>query len=613
MNSTIARRGPDGEGILVDGPAGLAMRRLAIIDIAGGNQPIFNEDRSVAVVFNGEIYNYRELRKSLEQRGHRFATASDTEVIVHLYEDHGAGCADFLEGMFAFALWDRTRRRLLLARDSLGIKPMFVARVPDGIVFGSEIKAVLASGIVERRLDVQAFDQYMSYGYVLQPRTIYRGIHKLQPGASLLIEADKEPIEQRYWTPRQVMPRRIADDDCEAQCEELLVSAVSSHLVSDVPVGAFLSGGIDSSLVVAMAARASTKPILSFTVGFTSAGSAFLDERKYARMMADRYGLEHLEIDVEPHVADVIGDIVAAFDEPFADDSVIPSYYVSQGAARHVKVALTGLGGDELFGGYKRYLGMQLSECYLRIPEILRNAVARPLIEAIPEPKSGNDSVDRLKRFVRADEASAAQRYASYLQTTDSRTQRELYAADLANRITKRHNHTVLENTFDTVPSSGVVDAALRTDLETYLVDDILTLTDRLSMWHSLELRVPFLDRKLVEFVVSLPANLKVRRNQQKWLLRRIARKWLPPAILQHKKQGFEAPMGAWLRGPLRPMFEDIVTRKAVEETGLFKYAVIQRLLAEHVAGTRKHSRILFCVLMAQLWSREAHFAFGQT
>jgi len=606
MNATIARRGPDGEGFLHEGPVGLAMRRLAIIDLDGGNQPIFNEDRSVAVVFNGEIYNYPALRRELERRGHHFSTHSDTEVIVHLYEDHGPECFTHLEGMFAVALWDRRRKLLVLARDPLGIKPLFIAERPDGIVFGSEIKAVLASGAIDRQLDPIAFEQYMTYTYVPQPRTIYRAVRKLAPGSLLLIDERGKRVEQQYWSPRKLMPQAQVTQGYIEHCEHLLTAAVSSHLLSDVPVGAFLSGGIDSSLVVAMAARASPKPIQSFTVGFASAGSGFLDERPYARMMAERYGLEHREINVEPDVVSIVGDISAAFDEPFADDSVIPSYYVSQVAARHVKVALTGLGGDELFGGYARYAGLGLSESYLRIPAWMRSVLVRPLVRSIPEPRSGNDSVDRLKRFVAADTGSAAERYASYLKTTDQAALQALYNTDLARSVQASPDRHHIETLFDSVPANGAVDAALRTDLETYLVDDILTLTDRLSMWHSLELRVPFLDKQLVEFVTRLPASVKVRGMKQKWLLRQIAAKWLPREILEHRKQGFESPMGMWLRGPLRGMFLDIVTQRSVADAGLFRYETITRLLDEHVRGVRKHSRLLFCALMAQLWANNA-------
>ncbi len=606
MNATIERRGPDGEGLLHEGPVGIAMRRLAIIDLKGGGQPIFNEDRSVAVVFNGEIYNYPTLRRDLEARGHVFATHSDTEAIVHLYEEHGPDCVAHLEGMFAIALWDRKRRRLLLARDPLGIKPLFVADRSDGLVFGSEIKAVRASGSIDDTPDAAALDQYMTYSYVPHPRTIYRSIRKLAPGSYLLIDEQGQREEKRYWSPRHFSPLARAPADHVERCEQLLKDAVASHLLSDVPVGAFLSGGVDSSIVVALAAQATQKPIQSFTVGFQRAGGSFLDERPYARMMAERYGLEHREIDVEPRITDIIGEISNAFDEPFADDSVVPSYYVSQVAARHVKVALTGLGGDELFGGYTRYVGLGMSESYMRIPGFLRNSLVRPIVRSLPEPKSGSDFVDRLKRFVASDDSSAAARYESYLRSTDADSLARLYSPELGARLRTEAEPRVMAQLFDALNANGAVDGALRTDLETYLVDDILTLTDRLSMWHSLELRVPFLDKKLVEYVVALPPGLKVRGRQTKWLLKRIAAKWLPAQVIHHRKQGFESPMGMWLRGPLLGMFRDIVTPVAVRDAGMFRHDTIATLLDEHVRGVRKHSRVLFCVLMAQMWAQSA-------
>ncbi|TLZ20791.1 MAG: asparagine synthase (glutamine-hydrolyzing) [Gammaproteobacteria bacterium] len=552
MNDVIFRRGPDGEGSLHSGTVGLAMRRLAIIDVAGGAQPVYNEDRSVAVVFNGEIYNYRSLREGLRARGHEFRSNSDTEVLVHLYEERGADLVRELEGMFAFALWDSRKQALLLARDRLGIKPLFIAQLAGGVLFGSEIKALLATGLVSRELDRQALDQFLTYTFIPAPRTIYRAITRVAPGTTVTIGPKAEVSARCYWEvpDPQVVQRTPAE--WAGRVEGGLLRAVESHLVSDVPVGAFLSGGVDSGLMVAMMAAATERPVETFTVGFADAGSSFIDERVYARMIAQRYRLNHHEINVEPRVTDIIQDIVAAFDEPFADDSVIPSYYVSQAAARFVKVALTGLGGDELFGGYRRHLGVRVGDAYRGVPRWLRERVVDPIIRRLPEPRTSSDLVDHLKRFSRASSASPSGRYQDSMSALPATQRARLYSRDTLSQLDLAATAAILTDTFDGFRHGTSVDRALKTDLRWYLADDILTLTDRLSMWHSLELRVPYLDHRFVEEVMSIPANLKIRGFNQKRILKQVAAKWLPAPVIKHRKQGFEAPMGRWLRGPLK-------------------------------------------------------------
>lgn len=602
MNDAIRRRGPDGEGLFYEPPVGLAMRRLAIIDLAGGDQPVYNEDRSVAVVFNGEIYNYRELRAGLEQRGHKFYTHSDTEVIVHLYEEHGARLVEHLEGMFAFALWDRTREELLLARDRLGIKPLFIAELPNAILFGSEMKSLLATGLVPTDIDWQALDHYLAYTFVPTPRTIYRAIRKVVPGSTLTISRHGKIKAETYWQ----VPDAPAEPRSEAHwlehVESTFKAAVQSHLVSDVPVGAFLSGGVDSGLMVAMMASIMDRPVETFTVGFAEAGAAFIDERVYARQIAQRYRLNHHEIDVEPRVADIISEIVDAFDEPFADDSVVPSYYVAQVAARHVKVALTGLGGDELFGGYKRHLGIKMGDAYGMIPGVLRERIFNPLIQRLPEPRSSSDVIDHLKRFSRASSGSPAARYQDSMCSLPLQERMRLYAERVRPEVAQSQAQEVITEKFAGFRHGTSVDRALKTDLQLYLVDDILTLTDRLSMWHSLELRVPFLDHKFVEDAMKIPAACKLKGFNQKDVLKKVAARWLPREVISHRKQGFEAPMGRWLKGPLRPMLEDTLSRSAIEACGVFNADYVQVLIQEHVQGIRKHSKTLFSLLMFHLW-----------
>jgi len=603
MNEVIWRRGPDGDGYFHDGPVGLAMRRLSIIDLEGGWQPIYNEDRTVAIVFNGEIYNYRELRRQLEARGHRFATHSDTEVLVHLYEDHGAGFPVHLEGMFAFALWDLKRQQLLLGRDRLGIKPLFVARTDGAILFGSEMKSLLATGMVADELDWQALDQLLAYTFIPAPRTIYRGITRTEPGTVLVIDANGTMREQRYWSIPDVPHRELSAADWERSVESRLKDAVQSHLVSDVPVGAFLSGGVDSGLMVALMSQFTDRPVETFTVGFAEAGSAFIDERVYARMIATRYRLNHHEIDVEPQVADILPDIVDAFDEPFADDSVVPSYYVSKVAAGRVKVALTGLGGDELFGGYRRYMGVKLGDLYSQLPGFVRTGIVDPLVRRLPEPKTSHELIDHLKRFSRASSQSAPGRYQDSMSALQAGERLRVFAPQVAAQIRSSETADVITAPFAGFRHGGSVERALKTDLKVYLPDDILTLTDRLSMWHSLELRVPYLDHRLVEEVMAMPARFKLPGLQLKYLLKRIALKWLPREVVMHKKQGFEAPMGRWLRGPLRELLQDTLTPETIRRHGVFDAAAVQRLQEEHLSGRRKNNKILFSLLMFHLWS----------
>src|ERR1700694_2276689 len=575
MNDVIFRRGPDGEGSLYSGTVGLAMRRLAIIDVAGGSQPVYNEDRSVAVVFNGEIYNYKTLREGLRARGHEFRTNSDTEVIVHLYEERGADLVRELQGMFAFALWDSRKETLLLARDRLGIKPLFIAQLPGGVLFGSEMKALLTTGLVSQELDRQALDQFLTYTFIPTPRTIYRSITKVTPGTTLTIGPKGEMSTRSYWEvpDPEVVTRTAAE--WVGRVDAGLQRAVESHLVSDVPVGAFLSGGIDSGLMVAMMAAATERPVETFTVGFADAGPSFIDERVYARMIAQRYRLNHHEIHVEPHVTEIIQDIVAAFDEPFADDSVIPSYYVSQAAARFVKVALTGLGGDELFGGYRRHLGVRLGDAYGGVPRWLREGVVDPIIRRLPEPRTSSDLVDHLKRFSRASSASPAGRYQDSLTTLPASERARLYSRDAAAQVDFSAAAAILAGTVDGFRHGTSVERALKTDLRWDLAGDILALTDRLSMWHSLELRVPYLDHRFVEEVMTIPANLKIRGLNQKHILKKVAGKWLPAPVINHRKQGFEAPMGRWLRGPLKTLMQGTLAAGSVSNGGIFYAAQI--------------------------------------
>jgi asparagine synthase (glutamine-hydrolysing) len=604
MSSRIARRGPDGSGDFYNGLVGLAMRRLAIIDLIGGLQPIFNETGTVGIVFNGEIYNYRELRPRLIKQGHRFKTDSDTEVIVHLYEQYGVEAPMHLQGMFAFAIWDSERQRVVLARDRLGIKPLFYAKLPQAVLFGSEIKALQATRMVPSELDWQALDEYLTYTNIPGPRSIFAAIRQVEPGTTLTIALNGHTEARRYWSIPVVPEDDRPEQQWLADCENALRAAVESHMVSDVPIGAFLSGGVDSGLMVALMADILGRPVETFTVGFRDAGSSFIDERGYARRLAQRYRLKHHEIDVTPNLEEIIWDIVDAFDEPFADDSVVPSYYVSKIAAGHVKVALTGLGGDELFAGYRRHAGLVLGDIYQRIPRFITRGLIAPVIRMLPESRNSSDISDHLKRFSRSAGVAASLRYQDSMASLPWAERVALYVPSVAAAVNSDTTANVMLAPFEAGETGTTLERALRTDLRCYLADDILTLTDRLSMWHSLEIRVPYLDHRFVELAASIPAGLKLRGTHQKYLLKRIAQKWLPHEMIYHKKQGFEAPMGRWLRGPLLGFFDSIVSRQNVERAGILRYEEIARIREEHVRGRRKHSKALFSVLMLHAWLR---------
>ena len=604
MNTTLVRRGPDGEGYFENDGVGFAMRRLAIIDLEGGWQPLYNEDRSVVVVMNGEIYNYQALQAQLRDRGHRLATNSDTEVLVHLYEEYGDSLVDHLEGMFAFALWDRSRRRLLIARDRLGIKPLYYAQSKGQIVFGSEIKAVLASGRVATDIDYSAIDQFFAHNFIPAPLSVYRSIRKLPPGSRLVVEVDGTSRIERYWALPRTVTVQVPEAEAEAAVEASLRAAVESHLVSDVPVGAFLSGGVDSGLVVAMAASAMKQPLSTFTIGFGASGNAFLDERAIAREIAKQHGCDHHELEVQPDVESIFDEVIRAFDEPFADDSVIPSYYVSQLARRHLKVALTGLGGDELFGGYRRHRGIQLDAQLGIAGDFLRALLATPA-RLVPESWATSDAIDHMKRFVRGG-GSRAERYADFLTVLPVTRRHSLYSDKMRQALAESPElPATIREAYEYPIAGSALRRALVSDQAIYLPDDVLTLTDRLSMWHSLEVRVPFLDRQLVELANALPDSMRISDGQQKRVLRDIARRLLPPSVVNHRKQGFEAPMGAWLRGPLLPFFDSRVNEAAVEACGLLNWRVVRALRDEHVSGAQKNSKVLFAVLSLLGWVRQ--------
>ncbi|HVE69177.1 MAG TPA: asparagine synthase (glutamine-hydrolyzing) [Solirubrobacteraceae bacterium] len=592
MSSALVHRGPDSQGALLDGPVGLAMRRLSIIDLEGGDQPIASEDGTVHVVCNGEIYNYRELRDELRGRGHRFATASDCEVIVHLYEEEGPGCVERLRGMFALALWDARERRLVLARDRFGIKPLYWRAARGTLAFGSELKALLRDPGFDRTLDPDALEAFLAFNSIPAPLTIYREARKLPAGHRLVWQGG-EPVVERYARPRPVDAERVRREPAAALAAELrerLRDSVRAHLVADVPVGVLLSGGVDSSALAALAAQEGSGRLRTFSIGFEERS---FDELERARLVAERYDTEHRELVLRPDAADLLPRLVEAFDEPFADSSALPTYLVCELAARDVKVVLSGEGGDELFGGYYTYVADLLA------PRLGRAAAAAaPLVERLPVSSRRVSLEYRAKRFVRGAALPPLERHHAWKEIFSGDQRAALLArpdrgADPLEAYRARYAETV-----------GAEPLARLQDVDTtvYLVDDLLVKTDRASMAHSLEARVPFLDPVVADLALALPTRHKVRGLAKKVLLRRAVAPLVPRSIVHGRKRGFSIPAAAWLRGELAPLAREVLAPDAVAAQGCFRPEAVTAVLDRHLAGQEDLSRQLWGLLTFGLW-----------
>lgn len=597
MCGRIAHRGPDDSGVHVEGPVGLGNRRLSIIDLNKGHQPIYNEDGSMVIVYNGEVYNFADIKEDLLREGHVFKTDTDTEVILHAYEEYGFDCVHRFIGMFAFAIWDEKRKRLFLARDRLGIKPLFYSVRNGSISFGSEIKCILETRGRDRAMDFQALDHYFSLGYVPCPHTMFEGIHKLPPGHWMI--CDRNGVStKRYWDVNFDERRgRKMGELCE-EFLDLMKSSVKFRLISDVPLGAFLSGGIDSSLVVGIMSEISSLPPRTFSIGFED---AVYDESPYSELVAKRFGTVHHNFVVKADVEDVLDRIVDAFDEPFADDGAIPCFHVCRETRREVKVALSGLGGDELFGGYHRYLGFQLSQHFSKIP-FLQSPVMKRIIFALPESKGGGYTVDRIKRFIDGMPLPASERYIRFLSFMDRGAKSFFFSRDAQGRIDQSQSHEELEAVYRRPDTREEVNRAYYLDFMTYLPEDVLALTDRMSMWHSLEVRVPFLDHRLVEFAASLNPDIKIRRGMMKFFLKKAAKKYLPRVILNKRKQGFVGPLPLWLMRDLKDFTVETLSDVNLSSHGLFNPVAVKQILEEHFSRRRKHETLIWAMLVFQKW-----------
>jgi asparagine synthase (glutamine-hydrolysing) len=599
MCEGLEHRGPDSRGIHREDGLWLGIQRLAVIDLHTGDQPIYNEDRSVVVVLNGEIYNYRELRRDLEARGHRFATEGDTEAIVHLYEEHGEDCVSHLHGMFAFALWDRRRRQLLIARDRVGKKPLLYALHDGGISFGSEMQALLQDPEIPREVDHEAIDAYLGLGYVPAPLTALRAVRKLPPAHTLLLRDGRVQL-RRYWS---LDYSRKAERPVQEWCElirEQLLAATRRRMIADVPLGAFLSGGIDSSAVVAAMAQVSTDPVRTFSIGFDHAG---FDELPHARRIAEQFGTVHEEFQVRADAVSVVPRIVRHYGEPFADSSAIPSFYLAEMTRRHVTVALNGDGGDESFGGYTRYVSNAMAGRLERLPLPLRRGVGA-LGARIPPGGEITSVRNKARRLASGLGLDASERYLRYISWFDAGERGSIYAPEFAAGLGDGPD-AVIAQAWARTSGADVVDQMLEVDASTYLVDDLIAKVDIATMAHALEARSPLLDHQLMELAATIPADLKVRGSEKKWILREALRGWLPDDLLDRPKQGFSVPLSSWLRTDLRSWAREILLDREAVERGYFRREAVEGLLDRHAAGTDDDAGRIWALVMLELWHKE--------
>lgn len=605
MCERMVHRGPDSEGLFVATGAALGMRRLAIIDLVTGEQPVFNEDRTIAVVLNGEIYNYREVRSELEKKGHLFRSASDTEVLPHLYEEYGDVMVERLNGMFAFALWDSKRRRLLIARDRFGEKPLYWGVFHNTLLFASEPKVLLAHPSIRPSLNLQALRQYLSFDYVPAPLSIYSGINKLPAAHKLTLENGKisvEPFWQLSYKTAQPVP---TENEAAAHLRELLADSVRMRLVSDVPLGVLLSGGVDSSTVAALAVQASSDAVKTFSISFAETS---FDESAYARSVAKFLGTDHHEERLSANLAaNLVSEIGAWMDEPFSDPSLVPTYLLSRFTRKHVTVALGGDGGDELFAGYPMYAGHQWAEIYKHVPNVFRHAVER-LIRLLPV-KTKNLSLDyKALRFVTGARFDPVARHHIWFGSFTPGEQEQLLTPETLYE-TNGDIYRQAREMVDECDSSDLVTRMQSLDTRLYLAEDILTKVDRASMAVSLEVRAPFLDHRVAEFAASLPCHYKLRGRKTKYILKKAVAGLVPSFVTRRGKKGFGVPVAEWLKFKLRPLARDLLSPERVKRAGVFNPQFVSRLLDEHERGIANHRKTLWTLLMFELW----HESFIET
>ena len=599
MCDTITHRGPDSEGVWIDETVALGMRRLSIIDLRTGDQPVYSEDRSIVVMMNGELYNFREVRADLEKRGHKFVTKTDTEIVPHLYQEYGDDFVDHLNGMFAISLWDTGRKRLVLARDRFGEKPLYYGIFGGKLIYGSEPKALLAHPEVSAELDLDALRQYLSFDYVPAPNSIYKGINKL-PAAHVMTVDGGEINTRRYWNltfQKNGHVPRI--DKAAADLHDLLSDAVRMRLVADVPLGILLSGGIDSSTVAAFAVQHATEKVKTFSIGFEEDS---FDESKYARAVAHHLGTEHYEATLSVDAAsDLISDIGNWLDEPLSDGSLIPTYMLASFVRKHVTVALGGDGGDELFAGYPMYYAHKVANLYSMVPSFLRSILIEPVVNRLPVSTKNLSFEYKAKRLVRSSNYDIISRHHSWFGSFSLDEQRRLLTNDVLSK-TSGDIYVGPRTLLDICDAADEIEQMQYLDMNYYMAEDILTKVDRSAMAVSLETRAPFLDPRVAQFAASIPLRYKLHGSNGKYILKRAVIDLLPNEIISRSKKGFGIPIAEWLKGRLNPMLHDLLSAERLERQGLFDPAFVRRMIAEHEHGVASHHKQLWTLLVFQLW-----------
>lgn len=597
MCEVMRHRGPDDQGVYNKGHIGLGHCRLSIIDIESGHQPISNEDQTCWIVYNGEIYNFQQLRRELLDKGHKFRTKSDTEVILHLYEEQGTACVNYLRGMFAFALWDSRHNRLFLARDRLGQKPLVYAKTQDGLIFASEIKSLLKDPQITPEVNLTALHHYLTYQYVPSPHTMFKGIFKLPPAHTLVCQ-DGNIKTERYWE-LQFKYDKLSEQEYMEELLRLLDEATRLRLISEVPLGAFLSGGIDSSAVVGLMAQHSTRPVKTFSIGFEEEE---FNELEHARVVAQHFGTEHQEFIVKPNALEILPKLIWHYNEPFADPSAIPSYYVAKMARQHVTVALNGDAGDEQFAGYGRYIAQRQAMLYNRIPALARKGLIEPLTGLLPQTGHEQALPDKLRRFITTISSPFGQRYLQLICAFNNQQKESIYSPELVKLLKDHDSLHRIQQLYDKAPAPDPMSSALYVDIMTYLPDDLLVKIDIATMANSLEGRSPFLDHKLMEFSATIPWQLKLKGSNTKYLLRKALAKLLPPQILNRKKAGFSVPISRWLRHELKDFARQILLEGSFVNRGYFKQERINELFVQHQSGRYDHGFRLWTLLNLELW-----------
>lgn len=600
MCAAIVHRGPDDQGTFVRNNIALGMRRLSIIDLESGAQPIFNETNDCLIVFNGEIYNYRSIREELEKKGHRFKTSSDTETILHAFEEWGKNCVTRLNGMFAFAIWDERNKRLFMARDRLGIKPIYYYVDKDRLVFASELKSLLQARDIPRHINLKALDTFLSFEYIPDSLSILNDIHKL-PAAHTLEYKDGHTTTERYWDV-QYAAYDWQETACVEKLRELLFDAVKIRLMSEVPLGAFLSGGLDSSSIVAMMSQVSNFRVKTFSIGFDD---RTYNELPYARAIASHFDTEHYEEFLKPDIHDLAEKLFVLIDEPFGDFSVFPTFLVSEMARKYVTVVLSGDGGDELLAGYDTYIAQNMAQKYQQLPRWMRKALIEPTINALPPTEKKKGLINKSRRFVEGLQLPDHLQHVRWMIFLQEAEKDLLYEPFVRQQLDGYRPYEFIEKKFARVSSTDPLDQQQYVDLTTYLVDDILVKVDRMSMATSLEARVPFLDHRFVEFAASIPSSLRLQKGKTKHILKRAMQGILPDQILSRGKEGFSIPIKNWIKEELNPLMNDALSTDRLKETGLFAVNTVHRMMNEHMTGKENHSHKLWALIVFQRWYRQ--------